>query len=153
MHKSLFFDIDIELKETIDILLVEDIIINQRVVERFLNKLGFNNIDIASDGKSCLEFMSKKHYDIILLDIRMPNMNGENVCKYILNYYNNNLSTIDYKLKNLRKPYIIAVTAYSQREDRDKYLHLGFNDYISKPINISDLEKSMKIFMKNILSN
>lgn len=153
LQKHLFFDIDSELKETISILLVEDMIINQRVVERFLNKLGFNKIDIVSDGKLCLEAMSKKHYDIILLDIRMPNMNGENVCKYILDYYDNNLSTIDYTLTNSRKPYIIAVTAYSQREDKDKYLHLGFDDYISKPINISDLEKSMKIFMKNILSN
>lgn len=153
LQQSLCLDFDIDLKETIDILLVEDIIINQRVVTRFLNKLGFNNIDIAPDGKTCLEMMSTKQYDIILLDIRMPNMNGETVCKYILDYYNNNLQHIEYKLKNRRKPYIIAVTAYSQREDRDKYLHMGFNDYVSKPINIIHLEKSMKTFMKNILSN
>ena len=153
MNQSMHVDFDCDLKDTIDILLVEDVIINQRVVTRFLNKLGFNNIDIASDGKTCLEMMTTKHYDIILLDIRMPNMNGETVCKYILDYYDNTLSQIPFKLKNMRKPYLIAVTAYSQREDRDKYIHMGFNDYVSKPINIIHLEKSMKTFMKSILSN
>jgi signal transduction histidine kinase/DNA-binding response OmpR family regulator len=146
-------DFDGNLKDIIHILLVEDVIINQRVVTRFLNKLGFNNIDIALDGKTCLEMMAYKHYDILLLDIRMPNMNGEIVCKYILDYYNNDLQQIPFKLKNIRKPYLIAVTAYSQKEDHDKYIHMGFNDYVSKPINIIHLEKSMKIFMKSILSN
>ena len=118
-----------------------------------LNKLGFNKIDIVSDGKTCLEMMANKHYDILLLDIRMPNMNGETVCKYILDYYNNDLQQIPFKLKNMRKPYLVAVTAYSQKEDRDKYIHMGFNDYVSKPINIIHLEKSMKIFIKSLLSN
>jgi CheY-like chemotaxis protein len=152
MCQSITMDFDVDLKETIDILLVEDIIINQRVVTRFLNKLGFNNIDIFQDGKGCLEQLTQKHYDIIFLDIRMPVMNGESVCKYILDYYNNEKSD-DYKFKNMRKPYIIAVTAYSQREDREKYLNMGFNDYISKPINIIQLEKSMKTFMKSMLYN
>lgn len=152
-HMCQSIDFDVDLKETIDILLVEDIIINQRVVTRFLNKLGFNNIDIVQDGKSCLEQLTQKHYDIILLDIRMPVMNGETVCKYIIDYYNNIEQSHDYKFKNLRKPYIIAVTAYSQKEDREKYLNMGFNDYISKPINIIQLEKSMKTCMKSMLYN
>lgn len=153
VQQSICNEIDSDLEDTIHILLVEDIIINQRVVTRFLNKLGFNNIDIAFDGKSCLEMMSNKHYDIILLDIRMPNMNGEIVCKYILDYYNNNLQHTPFKLKNMRQPYIIAVTAYSQKEDREKYLNMGFNDYISKPINIIHLEKSMRLFITKLLSN
>jgi len=170
MQHSVYFDLDTDLKETINILLVEDVVINQRVVIRFLNKLGFNNIDIAYDGVKCLEMMTLKHYDIILLDIRMPIMNGEKVCEYIINYYqNNNYSNHHnynhhnnnynhhnnkvYMFKNLRKPYIIAVTAYCQKEDRNKYLNMGFNDYISKPINIIQLDKSMKLFMKTILSN
>jgi CheY-like chemotaxis protein len=80
-------------------------------------------------------------------------MNGESVCKYIIDYYDNTETTSEYKFQNLRKPYIIAVTAYSQKEDRDKYLDMGFNDYISKPINIIQLEKSMKMFMKSMLYN
>ena len=153
MSQSISLEFDVDLRDTIDILLVEDVIINQRVVTKFLNKLGFNNIDIVPDGKSCLEALTQKHYDVILLDIRMPIMNGESVCKYIIEYYNHELKSYEYKFKNLRKPYLIAVTAYSQREDREKYLNIGFNDYISKPINIIQLEKSMKSFMKSILYN
>jgi signal transduction histidine kinase/CheY-like chemotaxis protein len=159
IQQHTYIDIGEDLKDSIDILLVEDVVINQRVVTKFLNKLGFNNIDIASDGKICLEMMTKKHYDILLLDIRMPNMNGETVCKYILDYYNinninnNELQELPFKLKNIQIPYLIAVTAYSQKEDHDKYINMGFNDYVSKPINIIHLEKSMKNFMKNILSN
>lgn len=149
---TIFPDLN-ELKDSIHILLVEDITINQRVVVKFLNKLGFNNIDIASDGKLCLEMMSTKIYDVILLDIRMPNINGEKVCQYILNYFNDNNNINSFKLKNNRKPYLIAVTAYSQSEDKTKYINMGFDDYISKPVNIIHLEKSMKNFMESLLSN
>jgi CheY-like chemotaxis protein len=151
-NSTIFPDLN-ELKDSINILLVEDITINQRVVVKFLNKLGFNNIDIASDGKLCLEMMSEKIYDVILLDIRMPNINGEKVCQYILNYFNDNISVHSFKLKNTRKPYLIAVTAYSHNEDKTKYLCMGFNDYISKPVNIIHLEKAMKNFMESLLSN
>jgi CheY-like chemotaxis protein len=152
-NSTVFPDLN-ELKDSINILLVEDITINQRVVIKFLNKLGFNNIDIAYDGKLCLEMMSEKIYDIILLDIRMPNINGEKVCQYILNYFNNNNNNVhSFRLKNTRKPYLIAVTAYSQNEDKTKYLCMGFNDYISKPVNIVHLEKAMKNFMESLLSN
>lgn len=153
-NNSIFPDLN-ELKDSINILLVEDITINQRVVVKFLNKLGFNNIDIASDGKLCLEMMSKKIYDVILLDIRMPNINGEMVCQYILNYFNDNKDTTinSFKLKNNSMPYLIAVTAYSQSEDKTKYINMGFNDYLSKPVNIIHLEKSMKNFMESLLSN
>lgn len=148
---DLQFDCDI--KDNIDILLVEDVVINQRVVTKFLNKLGFNRIDKALDGKICLEMMAQKQYDLIFLDIRMPNMDGESVCKYILNYYNNTLQDIPFKLKNINKPYIIAVTAYPQTDDCDKYINMGFNDYVLKPINISHLEKSIKTFFKSVLSS
>jgi len=143
---------EINFKESTSILLVEDIIINQRVVLKFLHKLGFKNIDIASDGITCLDMMSRNHYDVILLDIRMPNMNGDTVCKYILDYYNNTLKEATYTLKNVYRPYLIAVTAYSLAEDRAKYINMGFDDYVSKPINIIYLEKVMNKFIKTVSS-
>lgn len=147
-------DLSFELKASIHILVVEDIIINQRVVSIFLQKLGFFNIDVVDDGKKCLESMTRKKYDIILLDIRMPIMNGEDVFQYIHNYYaTKSPINTTWKLLNNEKPYITAITAYSQKEDREKYLSMGFNHYISKPINIEQLEIIMNIFMKNILSN
>jgi signal transduction histidine kinase/DNA-binding response OmpR family regulator len=143
------------IKENIRIMLVEDVPINQRVVVSFLHKMGFDNIDVYDNGKQCLEVLVTKQYDILLLDIRMPILNGENVIKYILDYYRNekNSKTAKYKLANTRKPYIIAVTAYCLKEDRDKYLQMGFDDYIPKPISINELNICMNTCIENLLEN
>lgn len=145
---------EIELKNNIRILLVEDILINQRIIIIFLQKLGYNNIEIADNGKTCLEMMSINKYDLILLDIRMPIINGELVFKYINSFYNNTTTLSDsfnYQLKNRDKPYIIAVTAYALKDDREKYLNLGFNSYISKPIDINQLKSELDKFIEFII--
>jgi len=133
-----------ELKENIRILLAEDVYINQKVVSSFLNKLGFSNIQIVENGQQCLDLAKFNNFDIILLDIRMPIMNGETVLKELLEYYT---------INNLQKPYIVAVTAYCLREDKDKYLNMGFDDYIPKPITISDLKRCLNTFIENMLQN
>ena len=133
-----------ELKENVRILLAEDVYINQKVVSSFLNKLGFNNIQIVDNGKQCLDLAKFNNFDIILLDIRMPIMNGETVLKELLEYY---------IINNSQKPYIVAVTAYCLREDKDKYLNMGFDDYIPKPITISDLKRCLNTFIENTLLN
>jgi CheY-like chemotaxis protein len=142
-----------ELKHNIRILLVEDILINQRIIIIFLQKLGYTNIEIADNGKACLNMMSINKYDLVCLDIRMPLINGELVFKYINNFYLNtsNTSNLNYQLKNRDKPYIIAVTAYALKDDRDKYLKLGFNSYISKPIDINQLKSELDKFIEFIL--
>jgi len=154
--KPVYIQLNKELKNDISILIVEDVIINQKVVIKFLNKLNFNCIDVVDDGKKCLEMMSKKKYDIVLLDIKMPILDGELVCKYILDYYK--LKYIErekkeFVLKGNKQPYLVAVTAYSLKEDRDKYLNIGFNDYVPKPINIKQLDTCMKNFTENLLNN
>lgn len=152
-EQDTFINLNMELKENIYVLLVEDVIINQKVVLKFLNKLGYINIDIVDDGKKCLEMLSKKKYDLILLDIKMPILNGELVFQYIINYYKQNNGKEEYKLMNMKKPYIIAVTAYSLKEDQERYLKLGFDAFIPKPINIKLLENSMNTFIDYILKN
>jgi len=156
VNKPIYSEFNKELKNDIHILLVEDVIINQKVVIKFLNKLNFNCIDTVDDGKKCLDMMSKKKYDIILLDIKMPILNGELVCKYILDYYQlryNEREKKEFVLKGNKQPYIVAVTAYSLKEDREKYLNMGFNDYVSKPINIKHLDICMTNFIQNLLNN
>jgi len=154
--KPVYIELNKELKNDISILIVEDVIINQKVVIKFLNKLNFNCIDVVDDGKKCLEMMSKKKYDIVLLDIKMPILDGELVCKYILDFYQ--LKYIqrekkEFVLKGNKQPFLVAVTAYSLREDRERYLNMGFNDYVPKPINIKYLEICMKNFVENLLNN
>lgn len=134
---------DIEsLKENIRILLAEDIYINQQVVINFLRKLGFNNVHVVENGQQCVEYVSKNSYDIILLDIRMPIMNGEVVFQKVVEMYANKTEKI---------PYIVAVTAYCLREDRDKYLKLGFDDYIPKPISLRELSQCMNKYVEKLL--
>lgn len=146
-------ELNYTIKENIRILLVEDIPINQKVVLNFLNKMGFKNIDIVDDGIKCLEKMCINKYDIILLDIRIPRMNGESVLKYIIDYYSQDNKEFTYKISNSRKPYIIAVTAYCLKEDKDKYINLGFDDYIPKPVNINELNSCINIFIEKILQD
>ena len=132
------------LKSSVRILLAEDVYINQKVVVSFLNKMGFDNIRIVDNGQQCFNIAKNNDFDIILLDIRMPIMNGEIVLQELDKFYIK---------EDKRRPYIVAVTAYCLREDKNKYLNMGFNDYIPKPINISDLSRCLNNFIETLLHN
>lgn len=132
------------LKDNVRILIAEDVYINQKVVVSFLNKLGFSNIKVVDNGKKCLDLALQNIYDIIILDIKMPVMTGDMVLKELLK---------EYKIQEKTKPYIIAVTAYCLREDKENYLSMGFDDYIPKPVSISDLKKSLNTYIESLLKN
>ena len=132
-------------KNNISILVVEDNLINQQVIVKFLNKLKFVDIDTVRNGEKCLEILCTKNYDLILLDIKIPIFDGEYIFKYIIDFYKStNTNKLKYKLFNLYKPYIIALTAYV---DREKYLNIGMDGYICKPVNISILNNEMNKFI------
>ena len=131
-----------ELKCNVRILLAEDVYINQKVVVSFLNKIGYDNIQVVDNGQQCIDMVVNNPFDVILLDIRMPIKNGEVVLQELNNFY-----------CNKRRPYIIAVTAYCLREDKERYLNMGFDDYIPKPITIDELSKCLNKFIETILYN
>lgn len=132
------------LKDNVRILIAEDVYINQKVVVSFLNKLGFTNIQVVDNGQKCLDLALENNYDIIILDIKMPIMTGDEVLKRLI---------IEYKKDQRQKPFIIAVTAYCLREDREKYLSMGFDDYIPKPVSIDDIKKSLNTYVESLLKN
>jgi signal transduction histidine kinase/DNA-binding response OmpR family regulator len=132
-----------QFKDNIRILVAEDIYVNQRVIVVFLNKLGFNNITVVEDGAKCLDKIYKNDYDILLLDIRMPVMNGEIVMNELSKFY------IEHKQR--RQPYVIAVTAYCLKEDKERYTKLGFDDYIPKPISFDNLQTCLNLFITKML--
>jgi len=134
-----------ELKENIRILVAEDIYINQRVIVSFLNKSGFKNVLIVENGQQCIEAVLNKQFDVILLDIRMPVKNGDTVMKEISQFYSGE------SLNNLTKPYVVAVTAYGMEEDKEKYLSMGFDNYIPKPVSKSQLDKCMNMYIQKML--
>jgi signal transduction histidine kinase/DNA-binding response OmpR family regulator len=133
-----------ELKSNVRILLAEDVYINQKVVVSFLNKIGFENIRVVDNGQQCVDIAKNNDFDIILLDIRMPVMNGEVVLQELNKFYSKYAK---------HRPYMVAVTAYCLREDRAKYLNMGFNDYIPKPITIDDLSRCLNNFIETVLHN
>lgn len=138
-------------KHKLKILIVEDVVINQKVAINFLKKIGYINIDVAENGEQCLNKLTQQTYDIIFLDIRLPILDGEQVFHYINEYYNKYNYTYkenNYKFKNDKHPYIVAMTAYSLKDDKDKYINMGFNDYISKPININNIKKCIEKYIE-----
>lgn len=127
--------------KSVKILIAEDVYINQRVLDSFLAKIGYIDNKIVDNGEKCLNEVYNNDYDLILLDIKMPILDGEEVVKKLIQYYSST--------KNRKKPYIVAVTAYCLLDDKTKYIQLGFDDYIAKPIKLEDLKKCMDIFVKN----
>lgn len=109
------------LKTPVRILLVEDNQINQTVARGLLNKTGIF-IDVVENGQRALEILKKKQFDIILMDIQMPQMDGLEASQKIR------------KELNLTEIPIIAITAHALKGDREKCLAAGMNDYISKPV-------------------
>jgi CheY-like chemotaxis protein len=123
---------DIQLKDA-NVLLVEDNLVNQKIVILSLKKT-VKNIDIASDGKEALDKFGSSKYDIILMDIQMPIMDGLTATRKI--------REIEASTTNTMTP-IIALTANALSGDKETCLAAGMNDYISKPFQIETLVRKM----------
>jgi signal transduction histidine kinase/DNA-binding response OmpR family regulator len=117
--------------KNINILIVEDILHNQHVLKNMITSIGYNNIDIANDGSEAIEFIDKIQYNIILLDLRMPYLDGYDVINYIKKKDKIKLSTV------------IIVTASVLEEDRYKCKKLGIQWFLNKPLKIPDLKKTI----------
>lgn len=125
--------------EKIKILLAEDNNVNQMVAIRMLERLGYR-IDIASNGKEAVEAVESIKYDLIFMDILMPEMDGLEACKKI-------------KSNPMLKPapVIIAMTANAMSGDQENYLKAGMDDYISKPVNLDELRNILAKWSDQIL--
>lgn len=121
-------------KRLIDVLVAEDIKENQLLMAKMLE--GYvGNIDFANNGIEAMAMLKEKHYDCLLLDIQMPVMSGEDVLNAL-----NDKRAVD---KDLETPHIIVVTAHATLDEKNKYLGLGADDYISKPINKTKLRNKL----------
>ena len=114
----------------LSILIAEDNIINQKLIERILHKLGYKT-DTVSDGIQVLESVKKKDYNVILMDVRMPEMDGFEATQAL-------------RLMPVEQPYIIAMTANAMSNDREECLQIGMNDYIAKPMRLTEIIKILK---------
>ncbi len=115
------------------ILIVEDNLINQKVAGLLLEKLGYK-YDIAENGQVALDKLEQKHYSFIFMDIQMPVMNGHDATKEIIRRYKN------------QRPNIVAMTANTFDEDKEKCFASGMDDFIAKPISEQEMVRVLSKF-------
>jgi CheY-like chemotaxis protein len=121
----------------LSILLVEDNPINQQVSLLFLSKLGYR-ADLAASGLEALEALERRPYDVVLLDVQMPELDGLETARSIRRC---ELRSFQLALKN--QPYLIALTAAATDADRQACRQAGMNDYLSKPLSLPALAEAL----------
>lgn len=114
------------------VLVAEDNPFNQKVIRLLLARLGYE-ADIVGNGNEVLNRLEQQQYDVILMDIQMPDMDGFEATQIIRT-----------RLPDRMQPWIIAMTAHAQSGDREQCLSSGMNDYMSKPIQIDKLGAILK---------
>ncbi|MBP0017449.1 MAG: response regulator [Cyanobacteria bacterium SBLK] len=120
------------------ILLAEDNVVNQKVALNILKKLGYR-ADVAANGLEVLEALKRQPYDVVLMDVQMPDMDGLEATQHLRNMEGQGALGSD------RQPTIvIAMTANAMQGDREACLEAGMDDYISKPIRINALVEALK---------
>ena len=110
------------------VLVAEDNPINQKVVRKFLEKSNIHNYTVVTDGKKAVHSVQQSHYDLILMDVNMPEMDGLEATRTIRGL-------------NIPQPVIIALTANAFEDEKQKCLQAGMNDFLSKPIGMNDFKR------------
>jgi signal transduction histidine kinase/ActR/RegA family two-component response regulator len=122
---------DLARRHPLEILLAEDHPVNQQVILGFLEHLGYR-ADLAADGREVLAALERRSYDVILMDVQMPEMDGLSATRCIRS-----------QLPADRQPQIIAMTAHAMLGDRERCLAAGMNGYLSKPVKLAELEEAL----------
>jgi PAS domain S-box-containing protein len=120
------------------LLLAEDNVINQKVATRILSQMGYRP-DVVHNGVEVLEALERQKYDVILMDIQMPDMDGLEATRRIRQTYT-----------GARRPWIIAMTANAMDSDRKNCFDAGMDGYLSKPVRIEALEAELTRSSENI---
>ncbi|PHV62755.1 response regulator [Cyanobacterium aponinum] len=124
------------------ILIAEDNIVNQKVITNILKRLGYR-ADVVANGLEVMETLNRQSYDLILMDVQMPEMDGLTATRQIRTLWNSPNSNFQGI-----PPYIIAMTANAMEGDREICLAAGMDDYLSKPVRVEKLMEKLKNLRK-----
>jgi CheY-like chemotaxis protein len=111
------------------LLIAEDNLVNQRVASRMLQKLGYK-ADVVENGRLAVEAVERQAYDVIFMDVQMPELDGLEATRRI-------------RARPGRAPWIVALTAHALEEDRRQCLAAGMNDFLSKPVQLTELTAAL----------
>ncbi|MBI4325815.1 MAG: response regulator, partial [Chloroflexi bacterium] len=131
------------------VLVAEDNVVNQKVAVRQLQKLGYP-VDVVANGLEVLEALERIHYDVVLMDCHMPEMDGYEATRHMRSRANgdqpahNGHRNGNRSAEANRAVRIIAMTANAMQSDREKCLEAGMDDYISKPVQIQELQAALE---------
>jgi CheY-like chemotaxis protein len=114
------------------VLLADDNRVNQKVTHLMLKRLGYS-ADLASNGSEALRALEKQPYDLVLMDVQMPEVDGLEAARAIRKRW-----------PPASQPYVVAMTGYTGDKDKKRCLNAGMDDYLSKPVRISDLSRVLR---------
>jgi CheY-like chemotaxis protein len=126
------FDAEMGKRLPLSILLAEDNAVNQKLALRILQRLGYR-ADVAANGLEVLQAVARQPYDVVLMDVQMPEMDGLEATRQILRRWPTG-----------QRPRIIAMTANVMKEDQDACFAAGVDDYLSKPIRVEALVSALR---------
>jgi CheY-like chemotaxis protein len=115
------------------VLLAEDNLTNQKLAGLLLRKLGYGSVDMVSDGMQAVDAVTRKPYDVVLMDVEMPGLDGLDATR-----------RIRAELPADRQPMIVAMTANVLPEDRERCRAAGMDDYVAKPVEPAMLDAALK---------
>jgi len=124
------FDPEMSSRHPLRILLAEDNAVNQKLALHILEQMGYR-ADLASNGSEAIEALERQVYDVILMDVQMPEIDGLEATRRIR------------KRTEVTQPHIIAMTANAMEGDREMCIAAGMNDYVSKPIRVNELIEAL----------
>ena len=126
------FDAGMATRLPLHILLAEDHAINQKLALQMLKKMGYR-ADVAANGIEVLEAMARQPYDVVLMDVQMPEMDGLEATRRLRQ-----------QSPNGKRVYIVAMTANAMQGDREECLEVGMDDYVSKPVQVKELQMALE---------
>jgi two-component system, sensor histidine kinase and response regulator len=132
LRQNKIFDPSMAARLPLNILIAEDNIVNQKVAMGVLLQFGYQT-DLVVSGKEAVEAVERQKYDLLFMDVQMPNMDGLEATRLICS-----------RMSPSERPYIVAMTANAMKEDRELCLSAGMDDYLSKPIRPEEIKAAIE---------